>query len=341
MKISKESEITKLLEVVYKNDDVKNFYISLRKGVGLIAKIEDISGGTTTVKITDSSVDYSFDFSSRMVAGIILNSIYNDTDIPFAQLTVDSLNLDDNITAATGALISFSKEQFENLEKDFVFTSGNYYIHQKLFDVIIFIINEGKVYEYCPGVRLLKVSNLNATLDSATIEQTYGHSFVLYGVINKIIFDILKGKDRVDFFLDGSYKFVSDNTVVEYTVSDFNISLEMAKQYVSNRNTEADKTIPFSVLKNIYNKIHLEYIPDTEKISMYVEKEDGHTSINIENLYKIPADDISIDFSFGTDYRVLDWIIYNLPENTEVSLMNSLIRFKSGDEYYFTTSFIN
>lgn len=116
--------------------------------------------------------------------------------------------------------MKFSPAEWNNLEKKFDITLGNYNDPSKL-DCIILAVNEGDALIVEPSYDMVKIEKPEALIETVGLEQSYGHSCNIFSLPKKI-WEIFKDSDNevfVEFYNDETIKIHSHNINLQHHAS--------------------------------------------------------------------------------------------------------------------------
>lgn len=188
--------------------------------------------------------------------------------------------------------MKFSPEQWNNLEKKFDITLGNYNDPKKV-DCILFIVNEGNAFIAEPSYDMVKIEKPEALIETVSLEQSYGHSCVIYSLPKKI-WEVFKNSNDdifIDFYNDEVLKIHSYDVMVKYNAELAGGSY-YRDTYLPNRAYEG---IDISNIKNAVLPLEglINNLPeDSDRSGFSIEKGNityqseviGHIENNEENL---------------------------------------------------------
>lgn len=209
MVLTKESDFYKVLkEVVNSVSETKGFSTEIQsiiflKEKGIILRFSDENNeNNKNIKIFDKNIDFSTAVNSSVFIPFVIDKFENENEVKFTltngyvyiddiKFKAVDIELDEITEDEKKPIINFSTEQFKKLEKDFKFSSENYYKDSSLTDTILFGINNGELYEVASGVCGYKLSKFDGTEDEVALQQLAGHSKILFALPH-FYFNILK-----------------------------------------------------------------------------------------------------------------------------------------------------
>lgn len=288
--------------------------ISFFKGIGV-----KISFSSSSIFIKDKDVDFTATVRDPFFATYLLAVYNNYGSFKIGHedgLTINGIQFDKSDTedyedeASLDPIVSFSPEQFKKLEKDFEITVNNYFKKPALTDVIVFGIKDGSLYEICPGTMLYKLGNFDATVDSVSLEQLYGHTTCAC-TLPHIYYNFLKDvNEKVDVTID------YDHSRIKLSAGD--IIIEYHTYFLST--TLFNNQVKW--LSQISNGISVKSFRDIIKFSKEISEVNSDDDLEIEIKMKNTSADCSIlehDFYFdGFDNSENDDFEMKLGPNTSV-----------------------
>lgn len=240
MVLTKDSEEIKIFKELVKDSlnrnasfTINNISFIPEKGIKIIIDKSDTS---SSIYIKNPNVDFVATVSNLIIP-IILGAISNKDSINIVYSDDGKVEIDDTYTVETISdnssftyehiaepMITFTKEQYAKLEKDFDLTKGNYFSNEKNVDTIGFVNDEGSIKLISTGAYLYKYSdNLDATIDTVVVEQAGGHDVQIF-LLPRKIYDITKHfEDSLKIYLNnqGYIVFESDTIYFCYATTHF------------------------------------------------------------------------------------------------------------------------
>lgn len=207
----------------------------------------------------DGSYDLSAGYSvtNPLFISVILTHFENSHEDISIDFSDGKVKIDDytfsyekegiSLTVFTEWHMKFSSEQWNNLEKKFDITLGNYNNPEKL-DCIILAVNEGDTFIIEPSYDMVKIEKPEALIETVSLEQSYGHSCNLFSLPKKI-WEIFKDSDDdvfLEFYSDETVRIHSHNIQISYH-ADIIGGKYYAETYLPNR---AQDGIDISNIKN-------------------------------------------------------------------------------------------
>lgn len=301
MVLTKESDFYKVLkEVVNSVSETKGFDTEIQsiiflKEEGILLKFSDENN--KNIKIHDKNVDFSATINSSVFVPFAIDKFENENEVKFTWLDnyvyINDIKFKTNDTELDKVpedeekpIINFSAEQFKNLEKDFKFSSENYYKDSSLTDTILFGINNGELYEVASGVCGYKLSKFDGTEDEVALQQLAGHSKILFAVPH-FYFNILKNMNQnVSVTINNSLSayvrvlLKSGNIEIRYKTTTLRIDL-------------FEKHVKW--FAQIISGIKISEIPEVIKIANILSKYNYQTVEDKEFFFKIRDKKLFID----------------------------------------------
>ena len=232
----------------------------------------------------------------------------------------------------------FTKEQFDKLENDFIYTIGNNFYNPKTTDTIGFAVNSGELYKLRAGINIYSISKFDATINNATMEQNYGHNNFI-SLMPRKVFDLVAG-DTVYIKIQDA----NENTIIKtnkmhivYNIAKMNtgVFLERLKKFNSDSADNGVK-IP-NALKNLkLNNFVKNYSEESEDNSVVVNLADSTVSLfNSCNLNFQDAQ--QCDYKISTNLQAFSFLLDNISEDSCIKEMEdgSCYYIKNNEVIYF------
>ena len=266
-------------------------------------------------------------------------SIDSSSNVVFNEYTFKNVGFNNYTEGKRSPFISFSQEQFQNLEKDFELTVGNYFKLPKATDVICLAFKEGKLYKLLPGCNVYEISKFDGTIDAVELEKVFGHSTFICIMPHKI-FDLMKNEYNV------SISYSSDNNCFYFESSEILICLRFSfsqlgtKVFINNlsiiNDNESIATLKsFLVLKEKIKSISSNLLEEVESPNIFVNVENNKINLNIEDVSLSFDTDLKENITFNVDLLAFNYILQNLPENTTISKDKYFLIFKTENKTIF------
>lgn len=349
MVITKNSEVAKIFKDLLKDVLTPRAigeinYVSFVENKGIIVSMDNSS--ISSLYIKNETVDFTKSVNGLIVQTIAaaldsadeINVVSVDTGVRVADKWVVT-NVESSITfrdtLIERPLITFTKEQYAKLEKDFDLTVANYFSNQKNVDTIGFVNDEGAVKLVATGASLYKISHeIDATIDTVFAEQVMGHSTEIY-LIPRRIYDMTKHfKDNLKVCLYiGEVMFESDTVMLTYTPVNFGTN-----QYKNNKSIAVDfeDGLEISEIKDTIatyvEPILANKFASAEDQNIEIKAENGKMDIVIGNNIYITIDS-NLTFKLAANAEVISYICKNYPNGKIKEVSNTSIIVKSENDY--------
>ena len=353
MIISKESKLIEILNETFSMSRTPRIStvvtaVQFISEVGIIIRFED---NPRSIFVKDESVQMNFTIFSSLFVSVLVAAVEANGSVEIKMsdgiVTVNGFKFTDTGSdyihrpRIENPHITFTKEQFLKLERDFDITIGNYFSNPKNTDSIGFAFTEGKVYEIAPGASLYKISKFDALIDEVQIEQDFGHDDKIF-LMSRKIFDIVKHSDGdIKFYFDTNNGIVKINTDLmefSYTYQQFgtnkfksNLSLKGFTDGFALKNFE--KAIP--VLRNITPY----FFESSEDSNVCIEIKSDKITIDIEDIKKeIPVElPIEGTYLFNTNINALMYVINSVSLETASikDIGSDMIEVMDGETYFY------
>lgn len=187
--------------------------------------------------------------------------------------------------------MKFSPEQWNNLEKKFDITLGNYNDPTKL-DCIILAVSEGEALMVEPSYDMVKIEKPEAFVEAVSLEQSYGHSSQIFSLPKKI-WEVFKDSSDdifLEFYNDDAIRIHTNGVQLNYCAT-LNGRKYYSETYFSQR---AHEGTDISNIKNAVLPLEglINNLPeDSDKSGFSIEKGNilyqfdviGHIDNNEEN----------------------------------------------------------
>ena len=238
--------------------------------------------------------------------------------------------------------ITFTKEQFELLKKDFVYTIANYFENPKTTDVVGFACHEGAVFKLLPSVSAYKISKFDALINETTFQQNYGHETKIW-LLPRKVYDIVIGNEISMDFLDEEIYISTEKVYISY--SPIYMGTNVFKQNLFYRGAEQKNPVKLSVFKNLNIKGLINNAFDVEEDkNVNVSVNNNKAEIKIENL-TYNTDITTPDCKFYFNLTVLNFLLDILSDEATISEIDDETKYliKDGDDILFIpkTSFLD
>ena len=350
MIIKKNGTLSRVLKEVLKRSKTGNvstllnsFQFEKGKGITIF-----FSEAIDTILIKDESVDFNANITNDFIVVALASelekndvsiSIDSSSNVVFNEYTFKNVGFNNYTEGKRSPFISFSQEQFQNLEKDFELTVGNYFKLPKATDVICLAFKEGKLYKLLPGCNVYEISKFDGTIDAVELEKVSGHSTFICIMPHKI-FDLMKNEYNV------SISYSSDNNRFYFESSEILICLRFsfsqlgAKVFINNlsiiNDNESIATLKsFLVLKEKIKSISSNLFEEVESPNIFVNVENNKINLNIEDISLSFDTDLKENITFNVDLLAFNYILQNLPENTTISKDKYFLIFKTENKTIF------
>ena len=325
-------------------------YVEFVKDKGIYIRFDD---AIESLFITDKTVDFSCEVvGSYLVTVLNFTLAKNDANISFinGKVMVSGFAFDTRDEQQfesvnfSQAHITFTKEQWAKLEKDFVATAGNTFKNPRITDVVNFTVHQGVLYKTLPNISHWEISKFDATIDDVGLSQEYGHTTKIWGLPKKV-WSLLKEADEVQLFLASYNKILAKADGLELVYSIYP-SKNTAFLDMLEKRTNGQKCL---TIKDISaNGELLRLLEDSKKYAFEQEEDknclitveegelkfevDTNASTKFEIAYSGPTVKISVDLV------VLEHVLKYLPEDTEIREYEKSIIFVNGDKTIFVAN---
>jgi hypothetical protein len=337
MVLTKDSEEIKIFKELVKDSLNKNASFTINnisfipeKGIKIVIDECD----TSTIYIKNPNVDFAAAVSNLIIP-IILGAISNKDSINIVYSDNGKVEIDDTYAVeiispdnsskfynqVSEPMITFTKEQYAKLEKDFDLTKGNYFSNEKNVDTIGFVNDEGSIKLISTGAYLYKYSdNLDATIDTVVAEQIGGHDVQIF-LLPRKIYDITKHfKDSLKISLGGQgcIEFESDTIYFNYSTVNFGTT-----KYKSVKNdvlTTGNTSFKISDIKDVMIDLvepilNNNFIAE-EDSNIEIVSDNGKMLVSLNDNQIIKLDN-EVNLSLAANAEVLLYLCKNYP-NAEV-----------------------
>lgn len=288
----------------------------------------------------ETGLDNDYVIDNKEFIEYLIGSVSNkDTEITFVggAAKIDNIscscseNNEDDITDSSEKieLFAFTKEQFEELEKDFEISS---YCSeaQKVYDTICFAFSNGKVYEYCPSY-FAKLSNIKATIDDVALEQNFGHRTEIY-IIPRTLYNMFKGSDVKVYLHDSNLTFSNNLLSVNLRSEAFGTAIFLKRLRTISNNFEKSASF-FKDIKKVINTFKI--FEDIQEESVYLTVKNNKIDVGYGEL-KFSVDTSSNEnVSISEYFNIIKYFANTFTQDTKYLIEDDLIVFKNNSDYYF------
>lgn len=288
----------------------------------------------------ETGLDNDYVIDNKEFIEYLIGSVSNkDTEITFAGGTakIDNISCSysennedaDTVDEEKIELFTFTKEQFEELEKDFEISS---YCSeaQKVYDTICFAFSNGKVYEYCPSY-FAKLSNIKATIDDVALEQSFGHRTVIY-IIPRTLYNMFKGND-VKVYLYGSNLTFSNNLFsVNLSSEAFGTAMFLKRLGTISNNFKKSASF-FKDIKEVINTFKI--FEDSQEESVSLTVKNNKIDVVYEELKFSVDTNSNENVSISEYFNIIKYFANTFTQDTKYLIEDDLIVFKNNSDYYF------
>ena len=184
--------------LIYKNSEV-DFNAKIDGSLFVSVVLSEFESGKETVNI---AVDATSEFK------VIVNDKYY----------FEAENFSSSFESGIEKHITFTKEQFDLLKNDFVYTVANYFENPKTTDVIGFACHEGTMFKLLPSVSAYKISKFDALIDETTLQQNYGHETKIW-LLPKKVYDIVVGNEISMEFREEEIYISTEKVYISYNIT--------------------------------------------------------------------------------------------------------------------------
>ena len=238
-------------------------------------------------------------------------------------------NKDDVVGAEKIELFAFTKEQFEELEKDFEISSYCSEV-QKVYDTICFAFSNGKAYEYCPSY-FAKLSNIKATIDDVALEQNFGHRTEIY-IIPRTLYNMFKGSDVKVYLRDSNLIFSNNLFSVDLSSEAFGTAMFLKRLGIISNNFEKSASF-FKDIKKVINTFKI--FEDIQEESVCLTVKNNKIDVAYGEL-KFSVDTSSNEnVSISEYFNIIKYFANTFTQDTKYLIEDDLIVFKNNSDYYF------
>lgn len=308
--------------LIYKNSEV-DFNAKVDGSLFVSTILSEFENGKETVNIAADT--------TSEIKVVIDNKYYFEAE-----------NFNSSFETDSEKHISFTKEQFESLKKDFVYTIANYFENPKTTDVIGFACYEGTMFKLLPSVSAYKISKFDALIDETKLQQDYGHETKIW-LLPRKVYDIVIGNEISMNFCEDEIYISTEKVYISYSIT--YMGTTVFKQNLAYRGAEQNKPIKLSVFKNLNTKgfVNNAFDIDEDK-NVSISVNNNKAEIKIENLaYK--TDITAPDCKFYFNLTVLDFLLDVLSDEATISEIDDETKYliKDGDDILFIpkTSFLD
>ena len=232
----------------------------------------------------------------------------------------------------------FTKEQFDKLENDFIYTIGNNFHNPKTTDTIGFAINSGELYKLRAGINIYSISKFDATINDVTMEQDYGHNNFI-SLMPRKVFDLVSGDTVYVKIQDpnGSTIIKTNKMHIVYDTPEMGTSvfLERLKKLNSD-STDNGIKIP-NALKNLkINNFVKNCSEESEDKNIVVNLSDSTVSLFNACVLNF-QDEQQCDYKISTNLQAFSFLLDNTSENSYIKEMEdgSCYYVKNNEVIYF------
>ena len=300
--------------LIYKNSEV-DFNAKIDGSLFVSVVLSEFESGKETVNI---AVDATSEFK------VVVNDKYY----------FEAENFSSSFESGIEKHITFTKEQFDLLKNDFVYTVANYFENPKTTDVIGFACHEGTMFKLLPSVSAYKISKFDALIDETALQQNYGHETKIW-LLPKKVYDIVVGNEISMEFREEEIYISTEKVYISYNIT--YMGTGVFKQNLAYRGVSQNNPVKFSVFKNLNTKGFVNNtfeIEEDKNISISVNS--NKAEIKIENLtYK--TDITAPDCKFYFNLEVFNFLLDVLSEEATISEIDDETKYliKDGDDILF------
>ena len=310
-----------------------------------------------TVVVKDESVDFSASINGSFLITAILSELekseeveiaYNDGVVNVGSIEFEQSEFESKSFVGGGDPdIAFTKEELDELGKDFIYTSGNWFVSPKTTDVIGFFVYEGTLYKVLPGVSIYKIGKFKALVDTVRLQQEFGHSTSCW-LFPRPVYDLFAG-DEMKIALTSDTLILYNNWLsVTYTTPEMS-SAAFKRKLTAARNATADdvakspmkpyKAIDFST----FTKNNFESEED-RNVKIYKDldtnKSPGEMTVVIDDAkFKATFEGVDERVPLNTNLSSLTFTLGQISDNAQITEANtetdSVYVIIDGDEFVF------
>lgn len=334
MIINKDDELVAVLNEFTKDAKTPNCSTAVSKtkfcsGKGIVFTFSE---GIEKVSWKNESVDFSTNVEGSFFVTVLLSELKkkDKVEIKFENSKV-VINGNYSFTAeGSGDTsfdcrparndITFTKEQFNNLNKDFVYTIGDYFLNPKTTDVVGIACHQGSVYKLLPSISAYKISKFDAVIDETSMAQNYGHTTRIWLLPKKVV-DITRG-ETVNVELNDEYIFVSTEKM-KIVYSSTNFGTNVFKKRLNSFGIEANSSfLPLSKLKEInFEDFVANSFWTEEDKNVAIDISGKKAKITIDNCEFVAPIDAK-DFKLCTNMVVLDFLLHVASDGAMIGDIN-------------------
>lgn len=311
-----------------------------------------------TVVVKDESVDFSASVNGSFLITAILSELEKNEqveitcDIDKGVVRVGSIEFEQSEFESKSFIsgeadVAFTKEELDELGKDFIYTSGNWFVSPKTTDVIGFFVYEGSLYKVLPGVSIYKIGKFKALVNTVRLEQDLGHSTLIW-LFPRPIYDLFAG-DEMKVMLTGDNLTAFNSWLSVYYTTPEMSSAAFKRKITAARNATADEVAksPMKPYKAIdfsaFTKNNFESEEDRNvKIfkDLDANKNPGEMTVVIDDAkFKAVFEGIDEGVPLNTNLSSLTFILGQISDSAQITEANtetdSVYVIIDGDEFVF------